>query len=144
MPASVEEVIGKVPLTPDCTRTRLIGARQSGCEGVTVGVGLEDSVVDVVGVPLRVCELLGVSVRVAVGVRLEESVVDSVAVPVRDSELLGVPLRVSELLGVDVREDELLGVPVELEVAEELRVLEEDPDVERVEAGVCVELEAAV
>ena len=47
MPALPEveaEVTGKTPLTPDCTATRLTGARQSGWEGVAVGVGLEDSV----------------------------------------------------------------------------------------------------
>ena len=103
-----------MPLTPDCTRTRLAGARQSGWVEVIVGVGVE------------------------------VIVEDCVAVPERDCELLGVPLRVAELLGVSERVAELLEVPVVLGVAEELRVSDADPVVERVEAGVCVALEVAV
>ena len=67
-------------------------------------------------------------------VGLEDIVEDGVAVVVRDCELLGVLVRVTELLEV----------PVTLGVAEELRVSDGDPDVERVEAGVCVLLEVAV
>jgi hypothetical protein len=67
-----------------------------------------------------------------------------VALDERVAERLGVDVPVEVGVALDERVAELLGVPVELEVAEELRVLEEDPDVERVEAGVCVELEAAV
>ena len=55
-----------MPLTPDCTATTLTGARQSGWVEVAVGVGLEDSVVEGVAVPVRDCELPGVPVRVAV------------------------------------------------------------------------------
>ena len=64
LPATAEEAIGKVPLTPDCTATTLTGARQSGWVEVAVGVGLEDSVVDDVAVLVRVAELLGVPVPV--------------------------------------------------------------------------------
>ena len=137
LPASTEEATwkeatGKVPLTPYCTATKLTGARQSGCVGVAVGVGLEDSVVDDVAVPVRdrelldvpvlevvgmtlevrVAELLGVDVPVDVGVLLDERVAEPLEVPVlvgegvlldeRVAELLDVPLRVAELLGVDV------------------------------------------
>ena len=104
LPASAEEAIGKVPLTPDCTRTtRLVGARQSGWVEVTVGVGVEVIVEDGVAVPMRDCELLGVSERVA--------------------ELLEVPvtLGVAEELRVSdadpVEERVVAGVCVALEVA---------------------------
>ena len=59
LPAAAEDATGKTPLTPDCTATRLTGARQSGWEGVAVGVALEESVA--VGV--------GLVESVAVGVR---------------------------------------------------------------------------
>ena len=111
-----------MPLTPDCTATTFTGARQSGCVGVAVGVGLEDSVVDDVAVPVRDCELLGGPVLEAVGVVLNDRV----------AELLDVPLRVAELLGVDVpvgvgvvlneRVAELLGVSVRVLAAVTLGV----------------------
>ena len=62
LPASREETTGKVPFAPVCTATRLTGARQSGCEGVAVGVGLVDS--DVEGVAVEVCDGDGVAVPV--------------------------------------------------------------------------------
>ena len=71
-----------MPLTPDCTATRFTGARQSGCEGVAVGVGLEESVA--VGV--------GLEESVAVGVRLEESVAVGVRDDVCDEDGVGVPV----------------------------------------------------
>ena len=92
LPASEEEATGKVPLTPDCTATRLTGARQSGCEGVTVGVGLED----------RVAELLGVPVPVLVGALLEDFVAKLLGVQegaaLKEGVLEGVTLDV--MLGV--------------------------------------------
>ena len=78
------------------------------------------------------------------GVGLEDIVEDGVAVVVRDCVLLGVPVRDCELLGVPLRVAELLGVPVTLGVAEELRVSDADPVMDRVEAGVCVVLVVAV
>ena len=53
LPAVAEEATGKTPLTPDCTATRLMGVRQSGCEGVAVGVAQEVSVAMGVGVLVR-------------------------------------------------------------------------------------------
>ena len=136
LPEVEEEVTGKMPLAPDCTATRLTGARQSGCEGVAVGVGL--AVSEDVGVGLEVSDAVGVglAVSVAVGVGLDVCDEDGVAVPVRDCELLGVLLRVAELLGVSVRVAELLDVLVALTVAEGLRVPEGEPVDERV--GVAV------
>ena len=114
LPASAEEAARKVPLTPDCTATTLTGARQSGCVGVVVAVGLEDSVVDDVAVPVRDCELLEVPVRVAELLDVDVPVEVGVVLDERVAELLGVPVRVAELLGVLV----MLAAADELRVAD--------------------------
>ena len=112
LPASAEEATGKVPLTPDCTATTLTGARQRGCVGVAVGVGLEDSVVDDVAVPVRDCELLDVPVRVAELLGVDVPVEVGVELDEREAELLGVDVPVEVGVVLDEREAELLGVDV--------------------------------
>jgi hypothetical protein len=54
LPVSEEEATGKVPLMPDCTATKLTGARHSGCVGVGVGVELKEGVAELLGVPVPV------------------------------------------------------------------------------------------
>ena len=40
LPATADEAMGKVPLAPDCTATRVTGARQGGWEEVDVADGV--------------------------------------------------------------------------------------------------------
>ena len=109
---------------------------------------------ELLGVPLRVAEPLGVDVPVEVGVVLDDREAELLGVPLRVAELLGVDVpvevgveldeREAELLGVSVRVAELLEVPVMLGVTEAPRVPDNDPVAERVEAGVCVALDVTV
>ena len=81
---------------------------------MAVGVGLEDSVVDEVAVPVRDCELLDVSLRVAELLGVDVPVEVGVMLDEREAELLGVTVRVAELLEVPL----MLGVTEALHVAD--------------------------
>ena len=104
--------MGKVPFEPDCTATRLTGARQRGAEEVAVEV--EDMVGgdDGVDVPVRDCELLGVPVVELVGVELEVLVAELLGVSVMEAVAVELDERVCEALAVSDRVAELLGVPL--------------------------------
>ena len=101
--------MGKVPFEPDCTATRLTGARQRGAEEVVVGV--EDTVGgdDGVGVPVRDCELLGAPVLQDVGVELGDRVAELLGVSVKEAVAVELDERVCEALAVSERVGELLG-----------------------------------
>lgn len=62
LPATADEAMGKVPLAPDCTATRVTGARQGGWLAVAVYDGETVGVEVMLDVLVRVAEELDVLV----------------------------------------------------------------------------------